>query len=97
MSMACPAWRSTAGGSVSALVLGFTKRLRRQVQLDDVLRMHVVPQDVVGALDPGLQDCMPWPVRRMRPLPRKSEHDLNSFNEGWEKNLPTVLAGLCRC
>ena len=60
---------STAGGSESSLVLGFTKRLLRRVQLDDVLRDHMVPCNVVGVLGPGLRDshCLHWLVQIVPP------------------------------
>jgi hypothetical protein len=83
---------STAGGSESALVLGFTRRLRRRVDQDDVLRECMVPRDVVGALGPGLRDShnMRWPVQVVPPAAGEHIAWFGLFQQRWKEYLATL-------
>ena len=83
---------STAGGSESSLVLGFTKRLLRRVQLDDVLRDHMVPCNVVGALGPGLRDshCLRWPVQIVPPAATEPRAWFELFTQRWKEYLASL-------
>ena len=83
---------STAGGSESALVLGFTKRLRRRVLLDTELSQYMVPRDVVGALGPGLRDShnLRWPVQIVPPPDAEPQPWFELFQRRWKDYLASM-------
>ena len=87
---------STAGGDESALVLGFSKRLRRRVEQDAILSAWMVPRDFAGALAPGLRDChaQRWPVQIVVPDPGVVDPLFDAFQRRWKEYLATQRVSL---
>ena len=73
------------GGERSAVLLGFTRRLRARVGADEELRQWMVCQDVQQQLAPGLADThhFRWSVRIVAPAPAEPQGWYVEFTTRW--------------
>ena len=83
------------GGERSAVLLGFTRRLRARVGADEELRQWMVCQDVQQPLAPGLADThhFRWSVRIVPPAPAEPQGWYVEFTTRWRAFLGTQAPG----
>ena len=80
-----------AGNDRSAVLTGFTKRLRAQVKKDDELSHWLECKDVQQPLSPGLRDThhLRWSVRIWRPAAGEPRGWYEEFTARWRNYLAT--------
>jgi hypothetical protein len=85
---------STASGSESDLVMGFTRRLRTLVARDDDLAGWLLSADINAPLAPGLppSHCRRWGVRIVPPTPMTPWPAYAIFIERWQARMRAQAA-----
>ena len=85
---------STAGGSESDLVMGFTRRLRNLVARDDDLSGWLQSDDINSPLAPGLppSHCRRWGLRIIPPTPTSPWPAYDVFIERWQARMRALAA-----